>query len=279
MQRNPLAVDSDLYIFSDGPKKGDEEKIEEIREYIKNLNGFKSVNIIEREINYGLANSVISGVTEIIERYKSVIVLEDDIVTAPNFLSYMNKCLSFYGKSHKIESVTGYRFPFNLPLSYKEDLFLYYRPSSWGWGTWSDRWEGVDWKIENYKEIKRDLEFKNTFIRGGEDLLLMLDNQMNGYIDSWAIRWCYHHYKKDTYSLYPTKSLVKNIGMDYSGTHCKPNKKFNTIDKMKKKDFIMTTDIELSQDVILNLSKFFEISKFEIIKNTVKNWMRKKIND
>jgi hypothetical protein len=227
LQNNELADQSELYIFSDGPKDYESKlKVGQVRAYIKTIKGFKKVIIIERQLNYGLARSVISGVTEIIDNYGKVIVLEDDSLTSKYFLGYMNKALNIYKIERRVFSVAGYNFPINIPKRYKYDAYFAYRGCSWGWGTWRDRWVKTDWEITDYGVFKSDKRSKKMFNRGGDDLSIMLDMQIKGEIDSWAIRWFYAHYKNNALCLYPIKSLVKNIGFDGSGIHCGESKKY-----------------------------------------------------
>jgi GT2 family glycosyltransferase len=140
--KNSLAESSKLFIFSDGPKnEKDKQKVSEVRKYLKSIQSFSEIKIVEREKNLGLANSVISGVNQIFKSYDKAIVLEDDIISSPSFLSFMNDALDFYKEDKRIFSVSGYPYPVKIPDSYSKDVFIAHRASSWGWGTWKDRWE------------------------------------------------------------------------------------------------------------------------------------------
>lgn len=230
LRKNELADQTDLFIFSDAAKKeNQEENVKLVREYIHKIDGFNSVHILEAEKNKGLAKSVITGVTEIINERGKVIVVEDDLIAAPQFLSFMNAALDFYESEKRIWSISGYQFPFEMPETYTKTIYAAYRSSSWGWATWKDRWETIDWKIQDYDSYKYNLVKIAKFCRGGTDLDKMLRYQMKGKIDSWAIRWCYNQYKQDKLTIYPTKSLVNNIGTDGRGTHCDPtSRRFGT---------------------------------------------------
>lgn len=223
LKRNELANQTDLFIYSDAAKKEKQvENVKRVREYIHKIDGFKSVHIVEAKKNKGLAKSVITGVTEIINERGKVIVVEDDLITAPQFLSFMNDALQFYENEKTIWSISGYQFPFEIPGTYTKSVYTAYRSSSWGWATWKDRWETIDWKIQDYSSYKYNPIKIAKFCRGGTDLDKMLRYQMQGKIDSWAIRWCYNQYKQDKLTIYPTKSLVNSIGTDGRGTHCDP---------------------------------------------------------
>ena len=224
LKNNTIAKDTELYIFSDAAKtpKG-KAKVDAVREIIRRADGFKSVTVYEAEQNKGLSRSVIGGVTQIIEKYGRVIVLEDDLATSPVFLQYMNDALDFYEKDSRIWSISGYQYPFEMPESYKESVYLTYRGSSWGWASWKDRWETIDWEVSDYKAYKYNPKRIAHFCKGGTDLDKMLRWQMRGKLDSWAIRWCYSQSCQRRYSVYPRVSLIRNGGLDGSGTHCDPS--------------------------------------------------------
>ena len=147
LQQNYLAMESELIIYSDGPaNQAAVAKVEQVRSYLKTVDGFKKITLINSQNNKGLAASVIGGVSRVLEEFDSVIVLEDDLVTAPNFLDFMNQAIQFYKNDERILSISGYTL--DLPsLPGKRDFYFGYRASSWGWATWKDRWEKVDWEL------------------------------------------------------------------------------------------------------------------------------------
>lgn len=224
LQKNELAAESDLFIFADGPKSDATEeciaKIAEVRKYIHTIEGFKSITIEESPENNGLANSVIAGVTKIINQFGKVIVVEDDIVTHPFFLRFMNDALDYYIKNKFIFAISATMERFDIPDTYKDDVFLTYRFGSWGWASWVDRWNKTDWNIQHYNFSKKNIK---RLCQGGDDLWPMLQAQRNGNIDSWAIRFGYNMAIQNKICLRPVKSLVSNIGMDGSGIHCGNN--------------------------------------------------------
>lgn len=250
---NNLAQESELIVFSDGPKNDEDiTKVEEVRLYLHSVSGLKSVEIIESPVNKGLANSVISGVTQIIEQFGKVIVLEDDLITSPNFLDYMNQALFFYQDRKRVLSVSGFSFSINYSSNYQYDIELGYRASSWGWATWNDRWNGIDWEIKDYYSFKWNSLKRLKFNRGGSDMAHMLDRQMNGQINSWAIRFCYHQFKHDLLDVFPIKSKVINNGFSPNGTNCKfETKRFKTIlDTSGKRYFRFNDELNVNKDVI-----------------------------
>lgn len=224
LQKNTLTKESDLIIYSDAPKNSSVvAAVRDVRNYVKTITGFRSVSIVERDRNWGLANSIINGVTTVVNQYGCVIVLEDDLVTSPHFLEYMNAALQHYELDPKAFSITAYNFPEQtmlIPYDYVWDTYAAFRCCSWGWATWTDRWNRVKWDMEYYETFMRNREAQELFDRGGPDLTQTLTMQHEGRIDSWAIRFGYAHYANQMHCIYPVKTLVANIGLDHSGTHC-----------------------------------------------------------
>lgn len=220
--KNILAEESELFIFSDAAKtKEDIEKVRAVREYIAEYRKqcrFAKVTEYYAERNKGLANSVIDGVTKIITQYGRAIVLEDDCVPTEDFLKYINEALDFYKSNLNIWSISGYAYEFDSLKDYPHDIYMAWRGCSWGWATWEDRWKQVDWNVQDYKKFRFSIKKRLKFMRGGNDLPTMLKAQMNGKIDSWAVRWYYMQSKLDKYTVYPKLSRINNIGFD-SGVH------------------------------------------------------------
>lgn len=223
LQKNILSSKSVLYIFSDGAKdNANVEQIENIRmvrDYIHTINGFKDIYIEESNTNKGLATSIVTGVKKVINQFGKVIVLEDDLITHPYFLTFMNICLDFYENRNDIFMVSGFSNNISFPFWYQKDVYLLPRSCSWGWGTWIDRWNKADWDVSNFSKMKSDPKMIEKFNQGGFDMFPMLMAQMNGQIDSWAIRWDYSMFLQQGLTLHPTKTFLKNIGADGSGTH------------------------------------------------------------
>ena len=271
LQKNILADESELFIFSDGPKNEiDKLKVNEVRNYVHRLGGFKKISIEESKENKGLAESVINGVTKIINQYGKVIVLEDDLVSAPGFLKFMNKALEFYKKNQFIFSISGYSFPLKSLNNYTEDIYILNRPSTWGWGTWNNRWEKVDWNIEDYQKFINDEIAQVKFNEGGEDLTSMLKFQMKGYIDSWGVRWAYAHYKNHAYCLYSKNALLNNIGLDNSGRHSPRTKKFNVKIEKLNHEISLPESPAINDEIQKNLKSFFKQSIYRKIINRIK---------
>lgn len=227
--KNKEAAQSYLYIFSDGAKSEKQKhRVEQVRTYIRGVVGFKQVYITERKKNTGLAKSIISGVSEVIAKYKKVVVLEDDLIVSPNFIRYMNDCLKVYRNDNRIFSISAYCAPIEIPDDYPHDVFLFRRINSWGWATWQNRWEKVDWMVNDFEDFITDRKTTEKFNRGGEESSIVLLWQMQGKINSWAIRFYYSCFKNNGMNVYPVLSKVKNIGADGSGSHVEKTKKYDT---------------------------------------------------
>lgn len=261
LKKNNLAEYSDLYIFSDGAKNDNHsEDVEQVREYIKTIEGFKSITIEESPVNKGLANSIIYGVSKVMDMHGCVIVLEDDMVPESQFLSFMNEGLDFYKDSANIWSLTGGSFPIFIPKNYKNDVYLFYRGCSWGWATWSDRWTLVDWDVSDFNEFVNDKKQVALFNRGGHDLTDMLVGQRIGDVDSWLIRWCYAQFKNDKYTVYPIIPLVNHIGFDGSGTHSHSIKLVRETKKISvyiEKKINFALDLSLNKEIVESFQSFY----------------------
>ncbi|PCI27954.1 MAG: sugar transferase [SAR324 cluster bacterium] len=221
LKSNFLAKESTLYIFSDATKKNTSDtNVLRVRKYIKTIDGFKNVVIIERDENFGLAKSIIEGVSEIIKKFGKVIVLEDDLVTSKNFLCYMNQSLVAYKDREDIFSISGYTGALPSLKKYNSSTYLSYRPSSWGWATWVDQWKNIDWDIKDYDKFIENREETKKFNRGGVDMTRMLKHYKEGKNRSWAIRWAYAMYRENKLCIYPSISKIQNIGFGKNATHC-----------------------------------------------------------
>ena len=250
LQANVLASVTDLYIFSDGAKyKEDEPIVNEIRAYLKTIGGFNNVQVFESAVNKGLASSIITGVTQIMQFSQAVIVLEDDLLTTPNFLSYMNSCLRKYSLIENVFSISGYSFNLGFAQDYLHDSYFLNRGWSWGWATWKDRWGKVDWTVNDYPAFVKSSGSKRAFNNGGSDLSKMLDKQMSGKLDSWAIRWFFHQFKIGGLTIYPIFSKINNNGFDQDATHTTGSSKRYAplMDTANDVNFKLPDDVEVSE--------------------------------
>lgn len=219
---NAEARDSDLYVFVDGPrrdKEGEADKVNSVREYVKSIKGFKSLSLRFSEHNRGLGPSIIAGVSDVIKKHGAIIVVEDDLYCAPNFLAFMNQGLQKYKTEPKVFSICGYSNKIKVPQKYVSDAYFCVRSSSWGWGTWLDRWNSVDWELKDWSLCEKNAKAFNKW--GGSDCFGMLKGWKEGRNKSWAIRFSYAQFVQDKLSVFPIGSKVANEGFDGSGTNCK----------------------------------------------------------
>ena len=220
-----MAAETPLYIRLDGPRsEADAERIAAVREVALAVRGFRSVDVVWADKNQGLARSVISGVNWVLDSYDTVIVLEDDLVVHAGFLSFINAGLERYRDVPKVFSVCGYSNEVRIPSNYGFDAYFCPRSSSWGWGTWRDRWQSVDWNPTPASLQKNAFAFNRW---GGSDCATMLRRWMEGKNSSWAIRFCYSQFLQGKVSLFPTESLVDPAaGFNGEGTHCPTYNRF-----------------------------------------------------
>lgn len=228
LQQNKLSAESELFIYSDGPRKGSDAKsVDEVRSYVKTVDGFKRVSIIERDKNWGLANSIIDGVTTIVNEYGKVIVLEDDLVTSQHFLTYMNEALELYADDNRVISIHGYVYPVEDEIP---EAFFLPGADCWGWATWKRGWELFNSDGQYLlDEIIRTKSQRAFDFNGAYPYLKMLKDQIRRRNDSWAVRWYASAFLSNRLTLYPGRSLVRNIGNDNSGTHCGGSDRHDTL--------------------------------------------------
>jgi hypothetical protein len=238
---NYLADQSDLIVFADGPKPNASEKdlakIQEVRDLVNQKKWCKSVQLIENGINKGLAQSIIAGVTEIINQYGTIIVLEDDLVTSPWFLTYVNEGLEMYKNVQNVYSVNGYMFPIETD---RTDTVLLPYTSTWGWGTWKDKWHCFDFEMKGKESILKSAFLRARFNLADYDYSSMLNYGNN----SWGIRWYYSVFVRNGFGLFPTKTLVQNIGFDGSGVNCIDESSFQLVSIRRVKiNFVLDVDL------------------------------------
>lgn len=219
LQHNTLAAQSNLYVYSDGARdESQQAAVNEVRQFVRAITGFKSVTVIERPKNWGLARSIIDGVSIRVNEAGKVIVLEDDLITAPYFLQFMNDALDLYENEPRVGHIQGCDFTQDPSLP---DTFLIKWTGSWGWGTWKRAWKYFN---SDGRALLDELERRNltyTFdFNGKYGYTRMLRRQIEGKNNSWAIRWNASLFLNDMLSLNVGKSLVQNEGFDGSGTNC-----------------------------------------------------------
>lgn len=260
---NAEAKDSILYIFVDGAREGhedEEEKVTAVRAYVKRIDGFKNVIWKFAEKNKGLAESVISGTTEVIDKHGKVIVVEDDLYVSKSFLRYMNEMLDRYEDDERVMQVSGYGSRLAGAKGYPWDAYMNWRAQSWTWGTWKDRWYTIDWKVSDFLQLKASPGMRREFCRRGSDLYGMLRDYMSGKTNSWAIRFCYSMYKQGRYSVCPVRSLVRNDGFTSDAMHCYTYNRYKIdFEEFHEGDFSLPPHIEPDRKLMREAVRYWTI--------------------
>jgi len=264
LQNNELALESELFIYADGAKNEQSyNQVSEVRRYIREVDGFKKITIIEREKNWGLANSIIDGVTAAVNKYGRVIVLEDDLITSPFFLRYMNEALEFYKDEENVMHISGWNYP--TEFASDNDVFLYRVMDCWGWGTWKESW--INFEKDTKKLIssftRKDIHRFN--LEGHNNVWNQVLLNKYKRINTWAIYWYGSIFNKQGLCLNPVKSFVRNIGHDGSGTHCdddsyKDNMVLNTSSRME-----FVANIEEDSEMVIQIKRYFKTQYKHII--------------
>lgn len=249
------AKESALYIFCDGTKREEDVRaVEEVRKLVRSYEWCGSVNIIERDKNIGLASSIISGVTELCNKYGRVIVLEDDLVLSPQFLNYMNDALEIYKNIPKVMHISGYMFPVNDRLP---ETFFYRSASCWGWATWARAWEKLALDADNLLLQLKNTNLRYEFdIKGSNDFYDTLVDNATGKIKTWAIYWYASVFLAGGLCLHPGESLVNNIGHDNTGTNCSKTNVFN-VEVRKHRITRFTQDIKENESVLEMMADYY----------------------
>lgn len=234
LRQNPEAENTPLIVYSDASDHPEtDDPVRRVREILHSVEGFREVRIHEREIRCGLARNILGGVTEVLEEFGRAIVLEDDLITHPAFLRYMNNALTSYEHDSRILSISAsmpHRFRMRVPERYPHDVWLSRRNLSAGWGTWRNKWATVDWDLRDLDAFRNDPDAQRRFNLGGPDLTPALLNAVDRSQDLWAARFSYAHFVSGRFSVLPRRSYVKHIGYDGSGMNAFRNP-FHRLDR------------------------------------------------
>jgi len=243
-----LANQSDLFVFCDGPKNEANSKtheaIKQVRALVKSKSWCKTVTVYESESNKGLANSIVEGVTQIVNQFGKIIVLEDDIVTARGFLRYMNEALDLYEHEDNVMHIGSY-LPYTNSYKKLPETFLSRFMSCWGWATWKSSWQRANFDTRELYEQLNNPKVRYDFnLEGVLNFHEQLENNINGSIHTWAIKWFASIFLCNGLCLYPSHSLTKNIGFDGTGENC------NLLDVKEReggRDFIKVSKIKIEE--------------------------------
>lgn len=286
LKKNRLASGTDLVIFSDSFKDDTQaQSVRRVRTYLREIDGFKSVTIVERDVNFGLARSIVEGVTAIVNAHGRVIVLEDDMVTAPYFLTYMNEALDKYQDDVRVASIHGYVYPVAIDLP---EAFFLQGADCWGWATWQRGWAlfNPDGQYLLDELTRRKLIPAFDF-NGAYPFSRMLKKQIKGKNDSWAIRWHASAFLAGKLTLYPGRSLVHNIGNDDTGTHSRETSRLDSVLSETAIDLnhIAVEVSQVGQRAFENffrksqsirqrlLRRLFSTKRMNVFKVVAKNWL------
>lgn len=263
LKANTLASKSDLFVYCDGPRNDqDIQAVTEVRDLVRNLTGFKSITVVESPENKGLAQSIISGVTEVIEKYGTVIVLEDDIVTSPYFLGFMNLTLRFFEKEEGVWHVCGWSYP--VSSEGIGDIYCMRLLECWGWGTWASRWK---YNEKNPEKLRSSFSKEDIFrfnLDGVHNVWGQVEANISGKINTWAVFWYATIFKNNGLCLYPSQSLVQNIGFDDTGVHCGCDSSLMA-EYSSKKDFSLKVCILENDIAVERIKKFHKDKKKNIL--------------
>lgn len=226
IMKNEMAEKSHLIVFVDGPKQGASieqiNQIERVKSIVQSQKWCGSVEFHFSNLNIGCRNSIINGITKVFQKYDNAIILEDDIVTSIYFLKFMNNCLNYYKDEKAVFSISAMNLSedrLKLPNDYQYDVYVSLRQLNSGWGIWKDRWLKIDWSMDFLRFFLNDKTLMENYSRGGDDLIPMLIDQLNGKSDAWDVQFTYNHFKHHAVSIIPRFSYVNNIGGDGSGIH------------------------------------------------------------
>jgi hypothetical protein len=219
LRANAEAPETDLIVFSDAAREAAASpQVEEVRQFVRTISGFRTVSVIERERNFGLAASIIDGVTRLCREHGRVVVVEDDLVVSRHFLHYMNRALDAYASNERVMQISGYMFPVHVAL--ESDAAFFPLTTSWGWACWQRSWAWFDEQGRGRETLLKDAALKQRFnLNDAYDYFSMLEQQARGAVDSWAIRWYLTVFLRQGLVLYPGRSLVHNTGYDSGRTH------------------------------------------------------------
>ena len=266
------AANTSLIIFSDAAADARQQTaVDEVRRLCHSVQGFASVEVVERAENYGLARNISEGVSQVFCNYPTAIVLEDDLVVGAGFIDYMNAALEFYC-DRNVFSISGYTPEIRISDSYPSSTYLMHRNCSWGWATWRDRWQSVDWQVADFDAFIRNSHLRREFNRCGTDLSPMLLRWRMGEIHSWSIRFCYAAFRQGKPTVYPTASLVQNAGADGTGTNMRSSARYDTqlVQNVDLSRF--ATDLTPDEQIVREFRKKYNTSVIRLIINTLKRW-------
>lgn len=254
LAKNPEFLESPLFIYCDGARNPQEAaQVEATRKLVHDW-PHPNKTLVERDRNWGLANSVIAGVNELCARYGRVIVVEDDLIVSPIFLNYMNSALAYYVDEPKVMQISAHMFPVSIQSPYDAVMLPFI--TSWGWATWDRAWKHFDPSMAGYERLQADRELRRKFnLNGSYPYFRMLKRQVYGKVDSWAIRWYKSVFFHEGLTLYPCHSLVLNVGYGDTATHTSRHTR-NEVAEVWQQKISRFPPCYIEQVVMLGVYKF-----------------------
>lgn len=275
LQQNEQAKESELFIFSDGAKTAKEQaKVNEVRQFMQQVNGFKTVTLIESPVNQGLANAIIAGVSQLANQFGKVIVFEDDLISSPNTLGYFNEALLRYQNDERVMHIGAYMYP--LPQNHLPETFFYRAASSWGWATWQRAWQHFNPDINQLIAQFDAAKIKAFSIDGTMNFWKQVQEFKRGKNNSWAIRWYASIFLKNGLTLNPSHSLINNIGHDGSGIHSGLSEIYNVVINPKPINYFPQL-IEENQQAY-RLIKAFLSKRKGTLPQRIKRFVKQQLN-
>lgn len=253
----PEAGETQLILFLDGARgSSDRSDVAAVKKVAEETKGFRDVRICTAEKNKGLARSITEGVGTVCREHGEAIILEDDIVPLPGFLSFMNEALGKYQDDRNVMQISGYAYPIpNEPLGH---VFLPLT-SCWGWATWQRAWTEYHWDREEAQKDLQDPDFVQRFDLGGAyPYSQLLEDVVRGKSDSWGVIWYWNVFRRNGVSLFPLNSLIENIGWDGTGEHGSPSWQNIISSEKKNRSPVWPNAMEVDQEVFKQIVEGFK---------------------
>lgn len=274
LQQNLLADESRLYIFCDAAKTdADKPKVEQVRQLVKDVSGFKSVKVILRNHNLGLAESIISGVTQLVYEYGKVIVFEDDLLSSPYTLQYFNDALTKYANHEQVMHIGAYMY--NLHDKNLPETFFYRAASSWGWATWARAWKNFEPDVDKLIAQFDTLKIARFSIEGKMNFWKQIKQFKAGKNNSWAIRWYASVFLRNGLTLNPSQSLIQNIGNDGTGVHSNKEDMYNV--QMARKQVTQFPDVVQENEQAYKAIKHFLANRKGTLLQRIKRFVKQRM--
>lgn len=262
IKTNAEHSNSKIYFFID-LYEDDPSVTHEIIDYVNKIEGFLEKEVIVRNKNYGLRDNILTGIDYVFESEEMIICLEDDLIVDKYLLSYMNLCLNHFKDQKTVWHINGWSYP--RVTFFSSRIVIGRLVNSWGWATWKDRWLLHDERENNLITNLNNTEKKKFNYHNLTNWEQQLkDNDINK-IKTWAIFWYQTIFLKKGFSVYPSRSLISNSGMDGSGTNSGITKVFDTALKHKKVFRLPKKIVENKINSLFTILFFIRINFFKRI--------------